>query len=80
MFRLGTCLREKGAGIEDPEQKIKIIGREFIVVFDDFAHKLEQKKGKRPEYLVQGTLYTDVIEQKPSQCRWPSKKYEVKTH
>jgi hypothetical protein len=48
LFRLGTCSREKGADIEGPEQKIKILGRESIVVFDDFAHKLEQKIGKRP--------------------------------
>jgi GMP synthase (glutamine-hydrolysing) len=54
------CLRailSKLKGIEDPEQKRKFIGRKFITVFDDFAYKLEQKIGKSPEYLVQGTLY-----------------------
>lgn len=44
-------------GVSDPEQKRKIIGNEFIRVFDDEAAKL---KGIR--YLAQGTLYTDIIE------------------
>jgi GMP synthase (glutamine-hydrolysing) len=45
------------AAVEDPEQKRKIIGEEFIRVF-------EQEAGKLPEvrFLVQGTLYPDVIE------------------
>jgi GMP synthase (glutamine-hydrolysing) len=42
----------KLAGVEDPEQKRKIIGREFIAVFDEEAHKLGGA-----DYLVQGTLY-----------------------
>jgi GMP synthase (glutamine-hydrolysing) len=44
-------------GVEDPEQKRRIIGEEFIRVFEEEATKLE---GVR--YLVQGTLYSDVIE------------------
>ncbi len=44
-------------GIDDPEQKRKIIGNEFIYVFDDEASKL-----KDIDYLAQGTLYTDIIE------------------
>ncbi|MBS4197827.1 glutamine-hydrolyzing GMP synthase [Lederbergia citri] len=44
-------------GVTDPEQKRKIIGNEFIYVFDDEATKL-----KGIEYLAQGTLYTDIIE------------------
>jgi GMP synthase (glutamine-hydrolysing) len=47
----------KLAGIDDPEQKRKIIGREFIAVFDEEAQKLGGA-----DYLVQGTLYPDVIE------------------
>ncbi|MGE5543608.1 MAG: glutamine-hydrolyzing GMP synthase, partial [Bacillota bacterium] len=47
----------KLAGVEDPEQKRKIIGNEFIRVFEDEARKL----GDIP-FLVQGTLYPDVIE------------------
>ena len=44
-------------GIADPEQKRKIIGNEFIRVFDDEAAKLDGIK-----FLAQGTLYTDIIE------------------
>jgi GMP synthase (glutamine-hydrolysing) len=47
----------KLVGVDDPEQKRKIIGREFIAVFDEEAHKLGGA-----DYLVQGTLYPDVIE------------------
>jgi GMP synthase (glutamine-hydrolysing) len=45
------------AGVEDPEQKRKTIGREFIRVFEEEARKLGDVK-----WLVQGTLYSDVIE------------------
>jgi GMP synthase (glutamine-hydrolysing) len=45
------------AGVDEPERKRKIIGEEFIRVFEDEARKLE---GAR--FLVQGTLYSDVIE------------------
>jgi GMP synthase (glutamine-hydrolysing) len=44
-------------GVSDPEQKRKIIGAEFIEVFDEEAHKLESI-----EWLAQGTIYPDVIE------------------
>ncbi len=53
---------EKLAGVSDPERKRKIIGAEFIAVFDQAAKDLEKKLGKRPTHLVQGTLYPDVIE------------------
>jgi GMP synthase (glutamine-hydrolysing) len=45
------------AGVDDPETKRKIIGEEFIRVFEEEAGKLEGV-----DYLVQGTLYSDVIE------------------
>lgn len=48
---------DKLAGVSDPEQKRKIIGNEFIYVFDDEASKLQGI-----DYLAQGTLYTDIIE------------------
>ncbi|KAI0303657.1 GMP synthase [Multifurca ochricompacta] len=51
-------------GVEDPEQKRKIIGNTFINVFEAEAAKLEKaeaEKGKI-EWLLQGTLYPDVIE------------------
>ena len=43
--------------VEDPEQKRKIIGEEFIRVFEEQARELGN-----PPFLVQGTLYPDVIE------------------
>ena len=45
------------AGVTDPEGKRKIIGRDFIEVFDEEAHKIENVK-----WLGQGTIYPDVIE------------------
>jgi GMP synthase (glutamine-hydrolysing) len=48
---------ERLAGLTDPETKRKIIGAEFIRVFEEEAAKIEDVK-----YLVQGTLYSDVIE------------------
>jgi GMP synthase (glutamine-hydrolysing) len=45
------------AGITDPEKKRKTIGRVFIEVFEEHSHSIENAK-----YLVQGTLYPDVIE------------------
>ncbi|VAV84840.1 GMP synthase [glutamine-hydrolyzing], amidotransferase subunit / GMP synthase [glutamine-hydrolyzing], ATP pyrophosphatase subunit [hydrothermal vent metagenome] len=48
---------DKLAGLSDPEQKRKAIGNEFIEVFDDEAHLIEDVK-----WLAQGTIYPDVIE------------------
>ncbi|MDE5717602.1 MAG: glutamine-hydrolyzing GMP synthase, partial [Lachnospiraceae bacterium] len=48
---------KKLAGVEDPEQKRKIIGEEFIRVFEE-----EAKKIGAVEFLVQGTIYPDVVE------------------
>jgi GMP synthase (glutamine-hydrolysing) len=52
------------AGIDDPETKRKIIGREFIRVFEDAAREVVQQSGSQEdvEFLVQGTLYPDVVE------------------
>jgi GMP synthase (glutamine-hydrolysing) len=51
------------AGVEDPEQKRKIIGREFIRVFEEEARRLGGAAESAPiKWLVQGTLYSDVIE------------------
>jgi len=47
----------KLSGVTDPEKKRKIIGTEFIRIFEE-----EAKKIKDADYLVQGTLYSDVIE------------------
>jgi len=48
---------DKLAGVTDPEKKRKIIGHEFIEVFDEHARQVDNAK-----YLIQGTLYPDVIE------------------
>ena len=48
---------EKLAGVEEPEQKRKIIGEEFIRVFEE-----EAKKIGTVDFLVQGTIYPDIIE------------------
>ncbi len=55
----------KLAGVADPERKRKIIGAEFIAVFDEAAAAVSKVIGHQPEYLVQGTLYPDVIESSP---------------
>ena len=55
--RRGALPRPKLEGQDDPETKRKIIGGEFIRVFEEEAAKLEDA-----DYLVQGTLYSDVIE------------------
>ncbi|MDJ1111623.1 MULTISPECIES: glutamine-hydrolyzing GMP synthase [Macrococcus] len=47
----------KLAGVSDPEKKRKIIGNEFVYLFDEEATKL-----KDADFLAQGTLYTDIIE------------------
>ncbi|HKC29149.1 MAG TPA: glutamine-hydrolyzing GMP synthase, partial [Jatrophihabitans sp.] len=49
------------AGVSDPEEKRKIIGREFIRVFEAAAREIVAA-GESVEFLVQGTLYPDVVE------------------
>jgi GMP synthase (glutamine-hydrolysing) len=54
------------AGVSDPEAKRKIIGREFIRVFEQAAREVVQdavgEDGEQVRFLVQGTLYPDVVE------------------
>lgn len=50
------------AGKKDPEEKRKIIGKTFIDVFEKKVHEYEASHGIKFEYLLQGTLYPDVIE------------------
>jgi len=66
---------DKLVGVTDPEKKRKIIGNEFIAVFDDEARRIEKEEG-RVDWLVQGTLYPDVIESRS--VRGPSQ--VIKTH
>jgi GMP synthase (glutamine-hydrolysing) len=52
-------------GVSDPEEKRRIIGREFIRVFESTARELRAEAGaagEQVEFLVQGTLYPDVVE------------------
>ncbi len=60
------------AGVEDPEQKRRIIGDEFIRVFEEEASKLG-----RIDFLTQGTLYPDVIESATAETKAAQK---IKTH
>jgi GMP synthase (glutamine-hydrolysing) len=62
-------------GITDPETKRKIIGNEFIAVFDDEARRIAKESGE-VDWLVQGTLYPDVIES--SSVKGPSQ--TIKSH
>lgn len=59
-------------GVVDPEQKRRIIGAEFIKVFDEEATRIGQV-----DFLTQGTLYPDVIESKTSESKTSAK---IKTH
>ncbi|OYY80212.1 MAG: GMP synthase (glutamine-hydrolyzing), partial [Hydrogenophilales bacterium 16-62-9] len=60
------------AGISDPEQKRKIIGREFVHVFQEQAEKLPKAK-----WLAQGTIYPDVIESASAKTK---KAHTIKSH
>jgi GMP synthase (glutamine-hydrolysing) len=60
------------AGEEDPEKKRKVIGREFIEVFDEEAAKLKDIK-----WLAQGTIYPDVIESAGAKT---GKAHVIKSH
>jgi GMP synthase (glutamine-hydrolysing) len=64
------------AGVEDPEQKRKIIGDEFIRVFEEQAERIKGDAG-RIDFLTQGTLYPDVIESATSETKAAQK---IKTH
>ncbi|MDP2854048.1 MAG: glutamine-hydrolyzing GMP synthase [Smithellaceae bacterium] len=55
--RFGKLFLDKLKDVTDPEKKRKIIGRTFIEVFDQEAHKIKNVK-----FLAQGTLYPDLIE------------------
>ncbi|MGE5207686.1 MAG: glutamine-hydrolyzing GMP synthase [Chlamydiota bacterium] len=63
------------SGVTDPEKKRRIIGNEFIAIFDEEAERIKREQG-HVEFLVQGTLYPDVIESRS--VRGPSQ--TIKTH
>jgi len=64
------------AGVIDPEEKRRIIGDEFIRVFEEEAARIEQG-GARIDFLTQGTLYPDVIESATAETKTAQK---IKTH
>jgi GMP synthase (glutamine-hydrolysing) len=66
---------DKLAGVTDPEQKRRVIGNEFIYVFEDEALRIK-KEQSHVDFLVQGTLYPDVIESRS--VRGPSQ--TIKSH
>lgn len=51
------------SGIKDSEEKRKVIGRHYIAIFERELEKLESR-GIKPTFLMQGTIYSDVIESK----------------
>ena len=63
---------DKLKGVADPEEKRKIIGREFIAIFEE-----EGKKLKNEKWLAQGTIYPDVIE---SAGAGTGKAHVIKSH
>ena len=62
----------KLAGVTDPEEKRKVIGREFVHVFQD-----ESAKIKNAKWLAQGTIYPDVIESAGAKTK---KAHSIKSH
>ena len=68
----GARYMEKLRGVADPEQKRKIIGREFIAIFEEEGRALKNEK-----WLAQGTIYPDVIE---SAGAGTGKAHVIKSH
>jgi len=67
-------------GVSDPEAKRKAIGAEFIAVFQAFADGLAAELGHTPRFLVQGTLYPDVIESCPPPGSDQKHSHTIKSH
>ncbi len=73
----------KLVGVTDPETKRKVIGNEFIAVFDDEAKKIfeaEKSAGEEIAWLVQGTLYPDVIESSSAGSKMGGPSQTIKSH
>lgn len=68
LVRCANRFIEELAGVEDPEKKRKIIGALFIRVFEEVLEGIKkaiEDTGGEAQFLMQGTLYTDVIESNP---------------
>lgn len=74
--RAGPRFLARLAGVTEPEEKRRRIGNEFIEVFAECARGIERQQGRPVRFLVQGTLYPDVIES--VSVRGPSA--TIKTH
>ena len=66
-------------GVSDPEQKRKVIGREFIRAFEEAARDIAAEGGGT-EHLVQGTLYPDVVESGGDAGAGPGAGSTIKSH
>ncbi|MEQ1807693.1 MAG: glutamine-hydrolyzing GMP synthase, partial [Burkholderiaceae bacterium] len=65
------------AGVTDPEAKRKIIGREFVEVFQAEANRLKRETGGSVKWLAQGTIYPDVVESGGTKAK---KATSIKSH
>ena len=65
------------AGVTDPEQKRKIIGEKFIRIFEREAKRLLTGSGDSARFLMQGTIYPDVVESRGPERQAAAK---IKTH
>jgi GMP synthase (glutamine-hydrolysing) len=65
------------AGVVEPEKKRKIIGEKFIRIFEREALRIAGKKGDQARFLVQGTIYPDVVESRGPERKTADK---IKTH
>ena len=64
------------AGVSDPEEKRRIIGREFVHVFQEEAERLKERRSAA-KWLAQGTIYPDVIESAGAKTK---KAHTIKSH
>lgn len=67
-------------GVDDPEQKRKIIGHTFIEVFEQQVHKYEHDQNIHFSHLLQGTLYPDVIESHSPNKKSKGRSVTIKSH
>ncbi|HEY5118318.1 MAG TPA: glutamine-hydrolyzing GMP synthase [Anaerolineales bacterium] len=65
------------AGVTEPEKKRKIIGEKFIRIFEREARRIAGKPGDQARFLVQGTIYPDVVESRGPERKTADK---IKTH
>ena len=73
----GELFLDRLKNVSDPEKKRKIIGKTFIEIFEDQVHRYEKTHKIKFEYLLQGTLYPDVIE---SHSPFDGQSVTIKSH